>query len=116
MDLIEKQNRPLARVPQPRLRLLQHESHLLDPHPGGIHLHEVAVRPCRDEVRQRRLPRPRRPVKNHARQPIRLNHPPQQLPRPQNMPLPRKLLQRARPHPRRQRHRRRPPLLTLGLE
>src|SRR6202041_1770852 len=58
-----------------------------------------------DKLRQRRLPRARRPIENDAGQAIRFQHPPEKLAGSQEMLLANKFLQRPRPHPHRQRRR-----------
>src|SRR4051812_4307512 len=63
----------------------------------------MTLRKRRDKLRQRRLPRARRAVEDDGRQPIRLEHPPQQLPRPKETLLPHELIQRPWPHAHGQR-------------
>ena len=57
----------------------------------------------RDDLRERRLPRARRAEENDRRNAIRLDRPAQQLARREQMLLPRVFIERARPHPLRER-------------
>ncbi len=105
VNLVNKQNSGLPRVLPPIGRRSQHS-----PHIRHIRFHpaqplEFAPRLPRDDLRQRSLSRPRRPVKYKRLDAIRLNRAPQQLSRPQDMFLSRELVQVPRPHARRQRLR-----------
>ena len=67
---------------------------------------EMAVCGLGDEFRQGCLACSRRAIKNDAGEPIRLEHPAEELSRSQEMLLSRKFLERPRAHPHRQRFRR----------
>ena len=75
----------------------------LTPDGGGVELLEVGLRVAGDDVGQRGLAGARRAVEDHAGQPVGLEHPPQQLARPDEMLLADELVERARPHPHGQR-------------
>ena len=63
----------------------------------------TAARCAGQQPGQRRLAGAGRAVEDHRAQPIGRQQPAQQLPFAQKVPLPDELLQRARPHPRRER-------------
>ena len=103
VDFVNEKNGGLTCVFQAVGRPAQHPPHVR--HVGLHPAQPLKLAPClpRDDLRQRRFPRPRRPVKNKRLNPIRLDGPPQQHPRRENVTLSRELVQIARPHPRRQR-------------
>ncbi|MDZ7800955.1 MAG: hypothetical protein U5K81_09225 [Trueperaceae bacterium] len=108
MDLVDEQQRPA-----PTSLALRGGRHgLADVLHAGQHRvqrNELRPRRPRDDPRQGGLAGPRRAVEDHAGQPVGLDRPAQQPARPQDVVLADELLQRARPHARRER-------LAFGLE
>src|SRR6266851_4784275 len=102
VNLVDEQDG--ARPEPSRLLCLHH--HLLDLFDPGEHsrkLDEARLSLLRNDLRERRLPGPRRTPEDHRDRVIALNGQPQRLARRQQMLLPDVLLQRARSHPLRQR-------------
>ena len=98
MDLIEKQHSALPAVGQPLLGGIEDGANFFDAHGGGVHLLEMALRVICDYLSKRGLTSTGRSIKNHAGEAIRLEHPPQQLARPQDVRLPDELRERDRSH------------------
>ena len=99
VDFIEEEHCPLAAAFDAGARRVEDLPHFLHADAGRVRLLEVALRVPGDQFSERRLPRARRPVEDQRHQPIRLEHPPQQLARTEKVLLPAELFQRAWPHP-----------------
>ena len=102
VDLVDEQQRPLAGGRQPIVGLGEDFPQLLHAAGHRADLAEVAAGGAGQQPGQRGLARARRAVEDHRAQPIGGQQPAQQLSFAQEMPLADELLQRARPHPRRQ--------------
>ncbi len=107
MDLVDEEHRLLALERQPVLRGLDDLPQLGNAPRHRRKRHEMGLRVPGDEMRQRRLARPRRPPKNHGGETIRLDGLPQRAVRRGDLVLPDKIGEFARAHPFRQRHLRR---------
>ena len=103
VDFVDEQDRLRAAVLQPIRRRRDHA-----PHVGDVALHAAQplkprLRALRDDLRQRRLPRPRRAEKDDRGDAVRLDRAPQQFARAEDVLLPGVFLERARAHPFRER-------------
>ena len=101
VDFVHEQNR--AHAAQLVARALADLANLRDVRDDTGTAHEVALRGFGDHFRERRLAAARRTVEDDVGQAIGLDDAPQELAGAQDMLLPDNLVQRARPHPRRQR-------------
>jgi hypothetical protein len=99
VDLVEEQHRPPAVVPEPLFGRVKNRPHLLHPDGGRVHLLELALGVVGYQRRERGLPGPRRAVEDDGRQPVGLQHPPEQLAGGEEVLLADELVQRPRPHP-----------------
>ena len=88
---------------QPFLGGVEHRPDLLHADGGRVDLLEVAAGVGGDELGERGFPGAGRPVEDDAGQPVGLEHPAEQFARSEKMLLPGELVERARPHPHRQR-------------
>ena len=103
VDFIDEQQRALTHAVV-LLCLAHHAANFLDAARHGAEIDEIRLRPRRNDLRQRRFTHARRPPENHRRHAVFFNQLPQHLALAEQMALPRKFLQRPRPHPRRKRH------------
>ena len=103
VDLVDEQQRPASAGGQLVAGVGQHFAQFLHAAGHGAELPELAVALRGQQAGQRRLARARRAVEDHRAQPIGLQQPPQQLALAQEMLLADELVERRRPHPRRQR-------------
>ena len=103
VDFVDKQQRALTHA-MVLLRLAHHAANFLDAARHGAEIDEIRLRPRRNDLRQRRFTHARRPPKDHGRHAVFFNQLPQHFALAEQMALPRKFLQRTRPHPRRKRH------------
>ena len=105
VDFVDEQQRPPPLGRKPVVGGGQHLAKFL--HAGGDRrkLLKMAAAFAGQQPGERGLARAGRTVKNHRAQPIGLQQPPQQFPFAQKMLLADELVERKRPHPRRQRLR-----------
>ena len=103
VNLVDEQQRPLAAAGQVVAGLVEHFAQLLHAAGHRRKLAELALARGRQQPGQRRLARARRAVEDHRAQPIGRQQSPQQLSLAQKMLLADELVERRRPHPRRQR-------------
>ena len=102
VDLVDEQQRPLAGGRKPIVGLGQDFAQLLHAAGHRADLAEMAAGGAGQQSGQRGFARARRAVENHRAQAVGRQQPPQQLPFAEKMPLADELVERARPHPRRQ--------------
>jgi hypothetical protein len=98
VNLVEEENRRPAAPPPPLPRPLDHRPDLGFPRVHRRLLLKRPLRPSRRDPRQRRLPRPRRPIEDRAVGLAAFHRPPQRRPLTKHMLLPDHLLERPRPH------------------
>jgi len=115
VDLVDEEHGALAGVPAAVPGRGEHLAHLGHAAGRGVEPLEPRTRGVRDDVGERRLARARRPVEDHRRQPIGVEHTPKQFPRAEEVALADELLGHPRPHARGQRRRGRHRRLIVGL-
>ena len=103
VDLVEEEDGPLAELFEVLAGLGEDFADLLDPGRDRVHRLEAALGVVGDDVRERRLARPRRAVEDQRREPVGQEHPAEKFAFAQEVLLPNELVERSRPHPRRQR-------------
>ena len=98
MDLVEEEDRALAARLEPVLRPVEHGADLRPPGVDRRRLLERGPRVHREQPRQRRLPRARRPVEDHRVRPALLDRGAQRRAAAEEVLLAHELAQRPRPH------------------
>ena len=116
VQFVEEEDGACAAAFQDGAGVGQQVAHFLDAGRHGVQRPKATLRLLRDDVRQRGLAGAGRAVEDQRAEPIGLQHAPQQLAFAEEMLLPDKLLERARPHPRRQRLRLLPIRFVNALE
>ncbi len=103
VDLVEEQDRGRAAARAAASRPLDHRANLGAPGGDRAELLEGGSRACRDDPRERRLPRARRSVQEHRVRPPLVDRGAKRRALREQVGLPDEPLQRARPGPRRER-------------
>ena len=103
VDFVEEEDRPLAEVFEVLAGLGQDFADFLDAGGDRVHRLEAALGVVGDDVRERGLSGPRRAVEDQRGEAVGEQHSPEQLAGPEEVFLPDELVERSRPHPRRER-------------
>ena len=103
VDLVEEEDRFVSLLFQQFAGFGEDFAHLLEVRGDGVERLEPPLRLGGNDVRQRRLPTPRRAVEDQRADAVGQQHAPEQLPRPEEVLLPDVLVEGTRPHPRGQR-------------
>ncbi len=102
VDLVDEQDRRFPAQLAPGARLVDLRADLRDVRLHAVERLETRAGRARDHAGERGFPRARRTVENQRGEAVALDRAAQQLARRENVLLARHLVERARPHPRRQ--------------
>jgi hypothetical protein len=102
VQLVDKEDGALAGFFELVFGLIQQLAYFFDSGGNRVELPKVAMSMLSDDVGQRGLARPGRPIKDKRSESVGLQHAAEQFARPKEMFLPYEFIGSPRPHPRRQ--------------